>query len=148
MKLMVQIYELGKTFQSQKLNNYFKIITEYFFPFTYCIISHLQTILKMIFVVKTPYLKTKYQISVSVVKNGNLLSNSTVRDSSVIEKFDNLAPNKTKIVKYNSKEQFHVELAEAIVSRDKLFKQFKYSKLRVDKKNYKKARYEVKKVSS
>ena len=145
---MVQIYEIGKTFQSQKLNNYFKIITEYFFPFTQCIISHLQTILKLVFVVKTPYLKTKYQISVSVVKNGNLLSNSTFRESSVIEKFHNLAPNKTKIVKYNSKEQFHVELAEAIVSRDKLFKQFKYSKLRVDKKNYKKARYEVKKVSS
>ena len=145
---MVQIYELGMTFQSQKLNNYFKIITEYFFPFTFCITSHLQTILKLVFVVKTPYLKTKYQISVSVVKNGNLLSNSTIRESSVIEKFDNLALNKTKIFKYNSKEQSHVELAEAIVSRDKLFKQFKYSKLRVDKKNYKKARYEVKKVSS
>ena len=145
---MVQIYELGMTFQSQKLNNYFKIITEYFFPFTFCITSHLQTILKLVFVVKTPYLKTKYQISVSVVKNGNLLSNSTIRESSVIEKFDNLALNKTKIVKYNSKEQSHVELAEAIVSRDKLFKQFKYSKLRLDKKNYKKARYEVKKVSS
>ena len=145
---MVQIYEIGKTFQSQKLNNYFKIITEYFFPFTFCITSHLQTILKLVFVVKTPYLKTKYQISVSVVKNGNLLSNSTIRESSVIEKFDNLALNKTKIVKYNSKEQSHVELAEAIVSRDKLFKQFKYCKLRLDKKNYKKARYEVKKVSS
>lgn len=145
---MVQIYEIGKTFQSQKLNNYFKIIAEYFFPFTFCITSHLQTILKLVFVVKTPYLKTKYQISVSVVKNGNLLSNSTIRESSVIEKFDNLALNKTKIVKYNSKEQSHVELAEAIVSRDKLFKQFKYSKLRLDKKNYKKARYEVKKVSS
>ena len=143
---MVQIYEIGKTFQSQKLNNYFKIITEYFFPFTFCITSHLQTILKLVLVVKTPYLKTKYQISVSVVKNGNLLSNSTIRESSVIEKFDNLALNKTKIVKYNSKS--HVELAEAIVSRDKLFKQFKYSKLRLDKKNYKKARYEVKKVSS
>lgn len=145
---MVQIYEIGNTFQSQKLNNYFKIIAEYFFPFTFCITSHLQTILKLVFVVKTPYLKTKYQISVSVVKNGNLLSNSTIRESSVIEKFDNLALNKTKIVKYNSKEQSHVELAEAIVSRDKLFKQFKYSKLRLDKKNYKKARYEVKKVSS
>ena len=145
---MVQIYEIGKTFQSQKLNNYFKIITEYFFPFTFCITSHLQTILKLVFVVKTPYLKTKYQISVSVVKNGNLLSNSTIREASVIEKFDNLALNKTKIVKYNSKEQSYVELAEAIVSRDKLFKQFKYSKLRLDKKNYKKARYEVKKVSS
>lgn len=82
---MVQIYEIGKTFQSQKLNNYFKIITEYFFPFTFCITSHLQTILKLVFVVKTPYLKTKYQISVSVVKNGNLLSNSTIRESSVIE---------------------------------------------------------------
>ena len=59
---------------------------------------------------------------------------------------DEIAPCKTKRVKGNSKEWFDSVVSEGINNRDKLFKKFKKSRLPLDQENYKKARYEVKKL--
>ena len=59
---------------------------------------------------------------------------------------DIIAPCKTKRVKGNSKEWFDSVVSEGINNRDKLFKKFKKSRLPLDQENYKKARYEVKKL--
>ena len=59
---------------------------------------------------------------------------------------DEIAPCKTKRVKGNSKEWFDSVASEGINNRDKLFKKFKKSRLPLDQENYKKARYEVKKL--
>ena len=53
---------------------------------------------------------------------------------------DKLAPFKTKRVKGNSQEWFDGEVPESIAQRDKLFKNFKPSKLNVDKEIYNKVR--------
>ena len=59
---------------------------------------------------------------------------------------DEIAPRKTKRVKGNSKEWFDSAVSEGKNNRDKLFKKFKKSRLPLDRENYKKARYEVKKL--
>ena len=59
---------------------------------------------------------------------------------------DEIAPCKTKRVKGNSKEWFDSVVSEGINNREKLFKKFKKSKLTLDQENFKKARYEVKKL--
>ena len=59
---------------------------------------------------------------------------------------DIIAPCKTKRVKGNSKEWFDSVVSEGINNRDKLFKKFKKSRLPLDQENYKKARYEVRKL--
>ena len=59
---------------------------------------------------------------------------------------DEIALWKTKRVKDNSKEQFDSVVSERINNRDKLFKLFKKSRLPLDQENYKKARYEVRKL--
>ena len=53
---------------------------------------------------------------------------------------DKVAPFKTKRVKGNSQEWFDDEVLESIALRDKLFKNFKRSKLNVDKEIYNKVR--------
>ena len=54
---------------------------------------------------------------------------------------DEIALCKTKRVKGNSKEWFDSVVSEGINNRDKLFKKFKKSRLRLDLENYKKARW-------
>ena len=61
---------------------------------------------------------------------------------------DEIAPCKTKRVKSNSKEWFDSVVSEVINNRDKLFKKLKKSRLPLDQENYKKTRYEVKKLIS
>ena len=53
---------------------------------------------------------------------------------------DKVAPFKTKRVKGNSQEWLDGEVLESIALRDKLFKNFKCSKLNVDKEVYNKLR--------
>ena len=53
---------------------------------------------------------------------------------------DKLTPFKTRRVKGNSQEWFDGEILERVALRDKLFKKFKRSKLKVDKEIYNKAR--------
>ena len=59
---------------------------------------------------------------------------------------DERAPCQTKRVKGNSKEWFDSVVSEGINNKDKLLKKFKKSSLPLDQENYKKARYEVKKL--
>ena len=59
---------------------------------------------------------------------------------------DEIAPCKIKRVKGNSKEWFDSVVSERINNRDKIFKKLKRSRLPLDQENYKKARYEVKKL--
>ena len=61
---------------------------------------------------------------------------------------DLVAPIKSRQIKQNSQEWFDGEVAEKINVRDKLFKKFKKSKLRIDKEIYKIARYELQKLIS
>ena len=60
-----------------------------------------------------------------------------------IRVIDLVARIKSGRIKQNSQEWFNGEIAEKINVRDKLFKKFKKSKLRIDKEIYKIARYEV-----
>ena len=59
---------------------------------------------------------------------------------------DEIAPCKIKRVKGNSKEWFDSVVSERINNRDKIFTKLKKSRLPLDQENYKKARYEVKKL--
>ena len=70
-------------------------------------------------------------------------SNFIQKLTSVIDK---IAPCETKRVKGNSKEWFDSVVSEKINNRDKLFKKFKKSRLPLNQENYKKDRYEVKKL--
>ena len=57
-----------------------------------------------------------------------------------------IAPCKAKRVKDNSKEWFDSVVSEEINNRDKFFKKLKKPRLPLDQENYKKARYEFKKL--
>ena len=70
-------------------------------------------------------------------------SNFIEKLNSVIDK---IAPCKTRRVKHNSKEWFDSVVSEGINNRDQPFKKFKKTRLPLDQENYKKARYEVKKL--
>ena len=61
---------------------------------------------------------------------------------------DLVAPIKSRQIKQNSEEWFDGEVAEKISAHDKLFKNFKKSKLHIDKEMYKIARYGVQKLIS
>ena len=61
---------------------------------------------------------------------------------------DQVAPIKLRRIKQNSQEWFDGEVAEKISVCDKLFEEFKKSKLHIDKEIYKIARYEVQKLIS
>ena len=74
----------------------------------------------------------------NVVNINGAYSNFIQKLTSVI---DEIAPCKTKRVKGNSKEWFDSVVSEGINNRDKLFKKFKKSRLRLDLENYKKARW-------
>ena len=54
---------------------------------------------------------------------------------------DSIAPFKTKKVKENTQKWFDGEVLENINTREKLFKKIKKSRLHIDKKLYKKAKY-------
>ena len=79
----------------------------------------------------------------NIITINEAYSNFIQKLTSVIEE---IAPCKTKRVKGNSKEWFDSVVSEGINNRDKLFKKFKKSRLPLDQENYKKARYEVKKL--
>ena len=79
----------------------------------------------------------------NVVNINGAYSNFIQKLTSVI---DEIAPCKTKRVKGNSKEWFDSVVSEGINNRDKLFKKFKKSRLRLDLEDYKKVRYGVKKL--
>ena len=59
---------------------------------------------------------------------------------------DEIAPCKTERVKCYSKEWFDSIVSEGVNNRDKIFKNFKNSRPPFHQENYKKARYEVKKL--
>ena len=59
-----------------------------------------------------------------------------------------IAPVKSRRIKQNSQEWFDGEVAAKISVRDKSLNKFKKSKLQIDKKIYKIARYEVQKLIS
>ena len=59
---------------------------------------------------------------------------------------DKLAPIKEMRVKQNSQEWFDGEIANEIKNCDKLFKEFKKSKLHIAKDIYNAARYKVRKM--
>ena len=59
---------------------------------------------------------------------------------------DEIAPCKTKMVKGNSKELLDSVISEGINNGDKLYKNFKKSRLLLDQENFKKAHYEVKRL--
>ena len=61
----------------------------------------------------------------------------------IITVIANIAPLKTKRVKGNNQEWFNVEVLEKLNSRDKLFQEFKYSRLHIYKELFKKAKYEA-----
>ena len=75
----------------------------------------------------------------------DVYSNFTQKVMGVI---DLVAPIKSRRIKQNSQEWFDGEVAEKINIRDKLFKEFKKSKLQIDKEIHKIARYEVQKLIS
>ena len=87
--------------------------------------------------------KVKFPNYEKFININEAYSNFIQKLTSVIDK---IAPCKAKRVKGNSKEWFDVAVAEGINNRDKLFKKFKKSRLPLDQENYKKARYEVKKL--
>ena len=64
----------------------------------------------------------------------------------LVSVIDEIAPWKTKRVKGNSKEWFDSAVSEGINNRDKRFRKFKKSRLHLNKENYKKARYQGKKL--
>ena len=87
--------------------------------------------------------KVKFPNYENFININEAYSNFIQKLTSVI---DEIAPCKTKRVKGNSKEWFDSVVSEGINNRDKLFKKFKKSRLPLDQENYKKARYEVKKL--
>ena len=87
--------------------------------------------------------KVKFSNYENFINRKEAYSNFIPNLTSVI---DEIAPCKTKRVKGNSKEWFDSVVSEGINNRDKLFKKFKKSRLPLGQKNYKKARYEVKKL--
>ena len=54
-----------------------------------------------------------------------------------------VAPSKGIKIKNNTQELFDREIAELIHAREKLFLNFKKSKLHIDEENYKKVKYQV-----
>ena len=62
--------------------------------------------------------------------------------------FDNVAPCKTKRVKEDTQNWFDGEVIEKFRSRDKLFKVFKKTRLHIDKKLNKNAKYDAQKYIS
>ena len=87
--------------------------------------------------------KVKFPNYENFININEAYSNFIQKLTSVI---DEKAPCKIKRVKGNSKEWFDSVVSEGINNRDKLFKKFKKSRLPLDQENYKKARYEVKKL--
>ena len=87
--------------------------------------------------------KVKFPNYENSININEAYSNFIQKLTSVI---DEIAPCKTKRVKGNSKEWFDSVVSEKINNRDTLFKKFKKSSLPLDQENYKKARYEVKKL--
>ena len=87
--------------------------------------------------------KVKFPNYENFININEAYSNFIQKLTSVI---DEIAPCKTKRVKGNSKEWFDSVVSEGINNRDKLFKKLKKSRLPLDQENYKKARYEVKKL--
>ena len=87
--------------------------------------------------------KVKFPNYENFININEAYSNFIQKLTSVI---DEIAPGKTKRVKGNSKERFDSAVSEGTNNRDKLFKKFKKSRLPLDQENYKKARYEVKKL--
>ena len=59
---------------------------------------------------------------------------------------DNVAPCKTKRVKGNTQNWCDGEVLEKLRSRDKLFQVFKKTRLHIDRKLYKKAKYDARKL--
>ena len=59
---------------------------------------------------------------------------------------DNVAPCKTKRVKGNTQNCCDGEVLEKLRSRDKLFQVFKKTRLHIDRKLYKKAKYDARKL--
>ena len=59
---------------------------------------------------------------------------------------DNVAPCKTKRVKRNTQNWCDGEVLEKLRSRDKLFQVFKKTRLHIDIKLYKKAKYDARKL--
>ena len=59
---------------------------------------------------------------------------------------DNVAPCKTKRVKGNTQNWFDGEVLEKLRPRDKLVKALKKTRLHIDKKLYKKAKYDAQKL--
>ena len=87
--------------------------------------------------------KVKFSNYENFVNINEAYSNFIQKLTSVI---DEIGPCKTKRVKGNSKEWFDSVVSDRINNRNKLFKKFKKSRLPLDQENYKKARYEVKKI--
>ena len=61
----------------------------------------------------------------------------------IITVIANISPLKTKRVKGNNQEWFNVEVLEKLNSRDKLFQEFKNSRLHIYKELFIKAKYEA-----
>ena len=59
---------------------------------------------------------------------------------------DKIAPDKSKWVKGNTQEWCDGEMLEKLNLRNKLFKKFKKSRLRIDKEFYKKSKYDALKL--
>ena len=59
---------------------------------------------------------------------------------------DKVAPLKERRVKQSSQKSFDGEIADEIKNRDKLFRNFKKSKLQIDKDIYNAARYKLQKM--
>ena len=57
-----------------------------------------------------------------------------------------IAPSKEIKIKNNTQELFDREMAELIHAREKLFLNFKNSKLHIDEENYKKVKYQVQNI--
>ena len=87
--------------------------------------------------------KVKFPNYENFININEAFSNLIQKLTSVI---DEIAPCKTERVKRNSKEWFDSVVSEGINNRDKLFKKFKKSRLPLDQEDYKKTRYEVKKL--
>ena len=87
--------------------------------------------------------KVKFPNYENFININEAYSNFIQKLTSVI---DEIAPCKTKRVKGNSKEWFDSVVSEGINNRNKFFKKFKKSRLPLDQEDYKKTRYEVKKL--
>ena len=66
----------------------------------------------------------------------------------IITVIANISPLKTKRVKGNNQEWFNVEVLEKLNSRDKLFQEFKNSRLHIYKELFIKAKYEALKLTA